>query len=55
MTKVLQPITVHVETLISANKYCVDESNKHIEPVMLEDTESVAVREPSCASSESIV
>lgn len=31
MTKVLQPITVHVETLISANKYCVDESNKHIE------------------------
>ena len=31
MMKKLKPITVNVEGLISANKYCVDESNKHIE------------------------
>ena len=31
MMKKLKPITVNVEGLISANKYCVDESNRHIE------------------------
>jgi len=31
MMKELKSITVNVEALISANKYCVDESNKHIE------------------------
>lgn len=31
MMRELKPITVNVESLISANKYCVDEENKHIE------------------------